>query len=279
MDNLLLTRTKLNQVHVAAGADVFDLVGNTPLVPLRRVAADVLPVQVYAKAEWFNPGGSVKDRPAREIILAAEREGKLTPEVTLLDATSGNMGIAYAMLCASRGYRAKLVIPKNASLERIKILRAYGAEIVFSSPLENTDGAIRLAREIVVKDSAKYFYADQYSNPANWQAHYRTTGVEVWEQTHGRVTHFVAGLGTSGTFTGTGRRLREFNPDVRLIAAQPDAPFHGLEGLKHYETAMIPRIYDASLADGRWRWRPKKRTQWSSGWRGRKACSSACRRR
>ncbi len=250
MDNLVLTRKRLGQVHVAAGTDVFDLVGNTPFVPLRRVAAGVLPVEVYAKAEWFNPSGSVKDRPAREIILTAEREGKLSPEVTLLDATSGNMGIAYAMLCASRGYRARLVIPQNASPERVKILRAYGAEVVLSSPLENTDGAIRLAREIVAKDPQRYFYADQYSNPANWQAHYRTTGVEVWEQTAGRVTHFVAGLGTSGTFVGTGRRLREFNPDLQLIAVQPDASFHGLEGLKHYGTAMVPRIYDAKLADG-----------------------------
>jgi cysteine synthase B len=154
------------------------------------------------------------------------------------------------MLCASRGYRAKLVIPQNASPERIKILRAYGAELVLSSPLENTDGAIRLAREIAAAEPWRYFYADQYSNPANWQAHYRTTGVEIWEQTHGRVTHFVAGLGTSGTFVGAGRRLREFNAQVRLIAAQPDAPFHGLEGLKHYETAMVPDIYDRTLADG-----------------------------
>src|SRR5512136_2902044 len=224
MDDLVLTRAKLNQVHVATGADVFDLIGNTPLVPLRRVAASVLPVQVYAKAEWFNPSGSVKDRPAREIILAAEREGQLSPQVTLLDATSGNMGIAYAMLCASRGYRARLVIPQNASPERIRILRAYGAELVFSSPLENTDGAIRLARDIVAKDPRRYFYADQYSNPANWQAHYRTTGMEIWEQTHGRVTHFVAGLGTSGTFVGVGRCLREVNPDIRLVTVQPDAP-------------------------------------------------------
>jgi cysteine synthase B len=250
MDNLVMTRERFGQVHVAVGTDVFDLVGNTPLMPLHRIAAPVSPVEVYAKAEWFNPSGSVKDRPAREIILAAEREGKLLPEVTLLDATSGNMGIAYAMLCASRGYRARLVIPQNASPERIRILRAYGAELVFSSPLENTDGAIRLAREIVAQNPRRYFYADQYSNPANWQAHYRTTGMEVWEQTAGRVTHFVAGLGTSGTFVGTGRRLREFNPDLRLIAVQPDAPIHGLEGLKHYETAMVPRIYDAELADG-----------------------------
>jgi len=236
-------------VKVATGADLFDLVGNTPLMPLRRIASSVLPVQVYAKAEWFNPSGSVKDRPAREIILEAERAGKLTPDKILLDATSGNMGIAYAMLCASRGYRTRLVIPQNASPERIKILRAYGAELVFSSPLENTDGAIRLAREMAAADPRLYFYADQYSNPANWLAHYRTTGVEIWEQTGGRITHFVAGLGTSGTFVGAGRRLHELDPDVHLIAVQPDAPFHGLEGLKHYATAMVPGIYDATLAE------------------------------
>jgi len=249
MNDFGLKQMTLDPVKVAAGTDVFGLVGNTPLVPLRRVAAHVGPVEVYAKAEWFNPSGSVKDRPAREIILVAEQAGRLNPETTLLDATSGNMGIAYAMLCAARGYHAKLVIPQNASPERIKILRAYNAELVFSNPLENTDGAIAVAREIASAEPARYFYADQYSNPANWQAHYRTTGVEIWEQTRGRVTHFVAGLGTSGTFVGTSRRLREFSPDVRLIAVQPDAPFHGLEGLKHYETAMIPAIYDASLAD------------------------------
>jgi cysteine synthase B len=235
-------------MHVAVRAELFDLVGNTPLVPL-LIAAHLLPVEVYAKAEWFNPSGSVKDRPAREIILTAEREGKLAQDVTLLDATSGNMGIAYAMLCAARGYRVKLVIPQNASAERIKILRAYGADLVFSSPLENTDGAIRLAREIMAAEPERYFYADQYSNPANWQAHYRTTGAELWEQTAGRVTHFVAGLGTSGTFVGTGRRLREFNPNVQLVAVQPDTAFHGLEGLKHYQTAMVPSIYDGTLAD------------------------------
>ncbi len=249
MNDSVLKQMTLNPAKIAIGTDVFGLVGNTPLVPLRRVAAHAAPVEVYAKAEWFNPSGSVKDRPAREIILAAEHAGRLNTKTTLLDATSGNMGIAYAMLCAARGYRAKLVIPQNASPERIKILRAYNAELVFSDPLENTDGAIRRAREIAAAEPTRYFYADQYSNPANWQAHYRTTGVEIWEQTRGRVTHFVAGLGTSGTFVGTSRRLREFNRDVRLIAAQPDAPFHGLEGLKHYETAMIPAIYDASLAD------------------------------
>ena len=251
MNSSMVKQMTLDHAPIALGANVFELVGNTPLVPLRRVAAHAHsePVEVYAKAEWFNPSGSVKDRPAREIILAAERAGRLTPDKTLLDATSGNMGIAYAMLCAARGYRAKLVIPQNASPERIKILRAYGAELVFSDPLENTDGAIRTAREIAAAEPDRYFYADQYSNDANWQAHYRTTGVEVWNQTRGRVTHFVAGLGTSGTFVGTGRRLREFDASVRLIAVQPDAPFHGLEGLKHYETAMIPAIYDATLAD------------------------------
>jgi cysteine synthase B len=249
MNGSVLKQIMLNPAKVAIGSDVFGLVGNTPLVPLRRVAAHVSPVEVYAKAEWFNPSGSVKDRAAREIILAAEHAGDLNPGTTLLDATSGNMGIAYAMLCAARGYRVKLVIPQNASPERFKILRAYDAELVFSDPLENTDGAILLAREIAAADPARYFYADQYSNPANWQAHYRTTGVEIWEQTRGRVTHFVAGLGTSGTFVGASRRLREFNRDVRLIAVQPDASFHGLEGLKHYESATIPAIYDASLAD------------------------------
>ena len=249
MQSSVLTRMAPGPMQIAIGADVFDLVGNTPLVTLRRVAAHVWPVEVYAKAEWFNPSGSIKDRPAREIILTAERAGRLTPGVTLLDATSGNMGIAYAMLCAARGYRTRLVIPRNASPERIKILRAYNADLVFSDPLENTDGAIRRAREIAAAEPGQYFYADQYSNPANWQAHYRTTGVEVWEQTHGRVTHWVAGLGTSGTFVGAGRRLREFSPDVQLVAVQPNAPFHGMEGLKHYQTAMVPAIYDASLAD------------------------------
>jgi len=238
----------LAPAHVVAGADLFGLVGNTPLLPLRRVSADVYPVRVYAKAEWFNPSGSVKDRPAREIILEAESTGKLALGVTLLDATSGNMGIAYAMLCAARGYRVKLVIPPNVSPERIQILRAYGADLVFS-PAGNTDAAIRLAQDILAAEPDRYFYADQYSNPANWQAHYRTTAVEIWEQTGGSVTHFVAGLGTGGTFVGVGRRLRELNPAVHLVAVQPDEPSHGLEGLKHYATTMVPGIYDASLAD------------------------------
>ena len=249
MESVMLNQNTLERLQLNLGTDIFGLVGNTPLVSLRRVAAHVHPVQVFAKAEWFNPSGSVKDRPAREIILAAERAGLLTPDKILLDATSGNMGIAYAMLCAARGYRVKLAIPENASPERIKILRAYNADIVFTDATEGADGAIRKAREIVATDPGRYFYADQYSNPANWQAHYNTTGIEVWKQTHGEITHWVAGLGTSGTFVGSSRRLREFNPQVQLIAAQPDAPFHGLEGLKHYTTAMVPSIYDASLAD------------------------------
>ncbi len=246
----MLREITLDPIQLATGMDVFNLIGNTPLVPLRRVAAHVRPVEVYAKAEWFNPSGSIKDRPAREIILSAERSGLLASGKILLDATSGNMGIAYAMLCAARGYRAQLVIPANASPERIKILRAYDAELVFSDPLESTDGAIRVARELCAAAPDRYFYADQYSHPANWQAHYRTTGLEVWNQTRGRVTHFVAGLGTSGTLIGTGRRLRELDPAVQLVAVQPDGPFHGLEGLKHYQTAAVPAIYDPSLPNG-----------------------------
>ena len=235
--------------RLAVHADLFDLVGNTPLIPLRRIFKARPGVELYAKAEWFNPSGSVKDRPAREIILTAEQEGRLHENVTLLDATSGNMGIAYATLCAARGYRSELAIPSNASPERLAILRALGAQLVLTDPMDGTDGAQREARRIYDENPDRYFYADQYNNPANWQAHYRTTGVEVWEQTAGRVTHFVAGLGTSGTMMGAGRRLREFNPNVTLIAVQPDSPLHGLEGLKHMPTALRPGIYDETLPD------------------------------
>lgn len=235
--------------RLAVRADLFDLVGDTPLISLRRIFSDRPGVEVYAKAEWFNPSGSVKDRPAREIILSAEQTGDLREGVTLLDATSGNMGIAYATLCAARGYRAELTIPANASPERLAILRALGAELILTDPMDGTDGAQREARRRYAADPDRYFYADQYNNPANWQAHYRTTGVEIWEQTAGRVTHFVAGLGTSGTLMGVGRRLREFNPNVKLYSIQPDSPLHGLEGLKHMPTALRPGIYDASLAD------------------------------
>jgi len=227
---------------------LLDLVGNTPLIALRRIAAHS-GVEVYAKAEWYNPSGSVKDRAAREIILSAEQSGQLGAGITLLDATSGNMGIAYAALCAARGYAVELAIPANAGPERLAILRALGANLVLTDPMDGTDGAQLEAKRRFIESPHRYFYADQYNNPANWQAHYRATGIEVWEQTDGRVTHFVAGLGTSGTMMGTGRRLRELNPDVRLIAVQPDSPLHGLEGLKHMPTALRPGIYDASLAD------------------------------
>jgi S-sulfo-L-cysteine synthase (O-acetyl-L-serine-dependent) len=229
--------------------DVSALVGNTPLLRLERVARDVRPVEVYAKAEWFNPGGSVKDRPALNMILDGERSGKLVPGKTILDATSGNTGIAYAWIGAARGYRVKLALPKSASIERKRILRAYGAELVITDPAEGSDGAIREARRLYAEDPGQYFYPDQYNNPANWQAHYHGTGREIYEQTQGRITHFVAGLGTSGTFMGTGRRLREQNAEIRLISFQPASPLHGLEGLKHMETAIVPGIYDPELAD------------------------------
>jgi cysteine synthase B len=231
-------------------ASVADLVGNTPLVRLNRVTAH-LPagVEVYAKAEWNNPSGSVKDRPALNIIRAAEAAGALTPEKTLLDSTSGNMGIAYATLGGALGYRVRLVIPENASPERISILRALGAAFTLSSPLEGSDGAIREARALAAAEPERYFYANQYNNPANWQAHYYSTGPEILAQTEGAVTHFVAGLGTSGTFVGTGRALKAYNPDIQLAAFQPDSAFHGLEGLKHMATAIVPEIYDPGLAD------------------------------
>lgn len=248
-----------------------DLIGNTPLLRLDRVAAThgVSPrVAVLAKAEWYNPGGSVKDRAALHIIREAERRGLLRPGMTLLDATSGNTGIAYAMLGAARGYHVALAVPENVSPERLAILRAYGAELILTDPLEGSDGAIREARRLaegqqttdhgpqrallssVVGGPSSIFYADQYNNPANWQAHYLTTAEEIWRQTEGAITHFVAGLGTSGTFTGTTRRLRELNPAVRCLSAQPDSPFNGLEGWKHMATALVPGIYDAELADG-----------------------------
>ena len=225
-------------------------IGNTPLLSFKRVTAHLpTDVQVYAKAEWDNPGGSVKDRAAWGIIREAEHDGRLTPDKTLVDSTSGNTGIAYAMLGAARGYRVKLFLPENASPERIKILRAYGADLTFTDPLEGSDGAIRAVRERVAEQPDTYFYADQYNNPANWRAHYNTTAPEIWRQTHGQITHWVAGLGTSGTLMGTGRRLREYNPDITIISAQPDSPFHGLEGWKHMQSAIKPGIYDESLAD------------------------------
>jgi S-sulfo-L-cysteine synthase (O-acetyl-L-serine-dependent) len=232
----------------SAPASLLDLIGNTPLIKLANLVENPR-VEIYGKAEWANPGGSVKDRPALNMILEGERSGALTRDKTIIDATSGNTGIAYAMIAAARGYRVKLCLPKNASEERKRILGAYGVELVLTDPLAGSDGAILAVREIVAADPDKYFYPDQYNNPANWRAHYETTGVEIFEQTGGRITHFVAGLGTSGTFVGAGRRLRELKPEVKLISMQPDSPFHGLEGLKHMETAIVPGIYEPSLAD------------------------------
>lgn len=229
--------------------DVLSLIGNTPLLRLQRVGREFPEVEFYAKAEWANPGGSVKDRPAMNIILEAERAGLMSKGRTLVDSTSGNTGIAYAMICAARGYRAKLYMPANVSVERKRILKAYGAEVVFTDPMEGSDGAIRQVREVVATHPHPYFYANQYDNPANWGAHYNGTAPEIFSQTAGRVTHFVAGLGTSGTFIGTARKLKELNPKIRCISFQPDSPFHGLEGMKHMATAIVPGIYDPGVAD------------------------------
>jgi S-sulfo-L-cysteine synthase (O-acetyl-L-serine-dependent) len=232
-----------------APASVIDLIGGTPLIRLRAFGAETPGVELYAKAEFQNPGGSVKDRAAASILREATRHGWLRDGVTILDATSGNTGIAYAMISAAYGYRLKLCMPANVTPERTRTLKAYGAELVLTDPMEGTDGAIREARRLFAADPQRYFYADQYNNEANWRAHYEGTGPEIIEQTEGRITHFVAGLGTSGTFMGVGRRLREFNPDIQLISVQPDSPMHGVEGLKHMETAIKPGIYDDTLAD------------------------------
>jgi cysteine synthase B len=224
-----------------------DLIGRTPLVRLQRFEPRA-GVELYAKLESRNPGGSVKDRAALAMILDGERSGALAPGRILLDATSGNTGIAYAMLGAARGHRVRLCVPSNVTPERKRLLQVYGADLVLTDPMEGSDGAIRQVRAIYERDPQRYYYPDQYSNPANWRAHFTSTAVEILEQTGGTVTHFVAGLGTSGTFVGTGRRLRQERPDIRLISVQPDSPLHGLEGLKHMESAIVPSIYDAALA-------------------------------
>jgi cysteine synthase B len=231
------------------GVSILDLVGRTPLIRLRQIEKECPGVEIYAKAEWQNPGGSVKDRAASRMIAEGEASGKLKHGKTILDATSGNTGIAYAMIGAARGYKVKLCVPENASHERKLILRAFGAELVLTSPLESTDGAIREARRLFAESPDEYFYPDQYNNDGNWRAHYDTTGPEIIEQTAGTLTHFVAGLGTSGTFVGTARRLRKFNPAIKLISFQPATAFHGLEGLKHMESAIVPGIYDPTIAD------------------------------
>src|SRR5579864_9281474 len=233
-----------------AGTSLLDRIGNTPLLRLARLM-NSLPagVEVYVKAEWFNPGGSVKDRPVLRMLVDAERDGRLRPGVTILDSTSGNAGIAYAMIGAVKGYPVELVMPASASEERKRIVAAYGARIVLSDPLEGSDGAILLARKIHAEAPDRYFKPDQYNNPSNWRAHYDTTAVEILEQTSGRVTHFVAGLGTTGTVTGAGHRLHEADARIRVVAVEPDAPLHGLEGLKHIASSIVPGIYDASVHD------------------------------
>jgi S-sulfo-L-cysteine synthase (O-acetyl-L-serine-dependent) len=240
--------TTTEQVSLATEAAVWQLIGRTPLVRLSRL--EPRPgVEIYAKLESRNPGGSVKDRAASSILRDALNRGVLTHGRTILDATSGNTGIAYAMLGAAIGYPVKLCVPANVTRERQRLLKVYGAQIVWTDPMDGSDGAIREARRLYAADPERYFYADQYNNPANWRAHYETTGAEILEQTGGRITHFVAGLGTSGTFMGTSRRLRAEKPDVRLISMQPESPLHGLEGLKHMATAIVPGIYDPGLAD------------------------------
>src|SRR5208282_3527763 len=233
----------------ADGEAILARIGNTPLLPLHALTRNLPGVQLWGKAEWYNPGGSVKDRAAASIVAEARRSGKLVPGKILLDSTSGNTGIAYAMLGAAVGFPVTLCVPENASPERKRILQAYGANIIYTDPAEGSDGALKIARQLAERHPDLYFYADQYSNDANWRAHYETTANEIWRQTEGRITHFVAVLGTTGTFVGTTRRLKELNPKIRCISLQPDSAFHGIEGAKHLPSAIVPGIYDASLAD------------------------------
>ncbi|MGZ4812742.1 MAG: PLP-dependent cysteine synthase family protein [Terriglobales bacterium] len=235
--------------HQKLGRSVLERIGNTPLIRLPRFTRDLHGVEILAKAEWFNPGGSVKDRAAANIVLEALQSGKLAPGKELLDSTSGNTGIAYAMIGAAMGFGVTLCMPTNVSVERKRILNAYGARIVFTDPGDGSDGAIRKAHEMFAAEPGRFFYADQYSNDANWRAHYETTANEIWRQTDGRVTHLVAMLGTSGTFVGTSRRLKELNSNIQCISLQPDSSFHGIEGAKHMATAIVPRIYDPAIAD------------------------------
>src|SRR5256714_8463452 len=233
----------------ALGQRTLERVGNTPLLRLTRIAAELPDLTLLGKAEWLNPGGSVKDRAASNIVAEGRASGRFSPDKILLDSTSGNTGIAYAMIGAAQGFPVTLCMPENVSPERKHILRAYGANIIYTDPADGSDGAIRKARELYAAEPEKYFYADQYSNDANWRAHYLGTANEIWQQTEGRITHFVAMLGTSGTFVGTARRLKELNPQIRCISLQPDSPFHGIEGAKHMSSAIVPKIYDPSLAD------------------------------
>ncbi|HZX14233.1 MAG TPA: cysteine synthase family protein [Thermodesulfobacteriota bacterium] len=229
---------------------VVDLIGNTPLIKLTKIKESLSPnIEIYAKAEWFNPGGSVKDRPALWMILDGIRRGKLTPEKIIMDSSSGNTAIAYAMIGAALGFRVELVTPENMNIERKRTLEAFGAKMIFSDSLEGSDGAIKLARKLKAENPDRYFMPDQYNNPANPQSHYETTAPEIYQQTQGRITHFLAGIGTSGTLMGTGRRLKEFNPNIKVIAIEPSESLHGLEGLKHMATSIVPGIYDSAFPD------------------------------
>lgn len=240
-------RTECGELELGTG--MTGRMGHTPLIRLDAVVRELPGITLLAKAEWYNPSGSVKDRAAMAMVAEARAQGRLRSGKILLDATSGNTGIALAMLGAAQGFPVLLAMPLNVSAERKRILAAYGAQVEWTDPDQSSDGAIRRARELAGNDPERFCYVDQYSNEANWRAHYETTGAEIWEQTHGRVTHFVAGMGTSGTFTGTTRRLKELNPAVQAISMQPDSPFHGLEGLKYMATSMVPAIYDPTLAD------------------------------
>ena len=243
-----MTSAASNTLTKPLGTTLLERIGNTPLIRLEKLSAHLPGIQILGKAEWMTPGGSVKDRAASSIVAAAHKSGQLGPGKTLLDATSGNTGIAYAMLGAAQGFRVVLCMPSNVSVERKRILSAYGAEVIWTDPADGSDGAIRMARKLTAENPG-FFYADQYGNDNNWRAHYYGTANEIWNQTEGTVTHFVASLGTSGTFMGTTRRLRELNPAIQCISMQPDSPFHGLEGLKHMATAIVPPIYDPKLAD------------------------------
>src|SRR6266850_1705948 len=243
------TTSPRNASSALVSTELLKLIGNTPLIRMERIARDLPGIEIYGKAEFFNPGGSVKDRAALNMILDGERTGKLTRDKIILDSTSGNTGIAYAMIAAYKGYKVKLCLPKNASMERKHVLQAYGAEMVLTDPNEGSDGAIRAVREIYQQDPDRYFYPDQYNNPANWKAHYDGTALEILAQTDGRITHFVACMGTSGTFMGNSRRFHKDAPRVKCISAQPSSGFHGLEGLKHMPTAIVPGIYDPTVAD------------------------------
>lgn len=238
-----------NEVRMQYGDDILSRIGNTPLIRMGKIAPNLPEVRIYGKAEWFNPGGSVKDRSALGIVEDAIRSGALTKEKVLLDASSGNTGIAYSMICAVKGYRSSIVVPGNIGKEKLEILRAYGADVILSSPMEGTDGSQRLARKLASQDPDIYFYADQYNNSSNWKAHYEFTGQEILKQTGGEIDYFVSGLGTGGTFTGVSRLLKERKKSIRTVAVEPDSPLHGIEGLKRMDASIKPGIYDESIAD------------------------------